>query len=556
MPESPDRLRLRKAPLSETAYTTKSNGNTSISERAALEQAAIEQMGNRTRPLPERRPQQVATAVSLQPVIRKWWWWYLLAGIISAPIAFFVGTNFASETFAYQTQLMFNRSHFGAPIYEAPDMYALASLGTSPGMLWTLKEDLELDIEVPGLEKLIKADVKNGASILTVDVDWESGEGAKRILEKMNSMLIKRVETLRNERVDDALVRLNTEFEKIDNQVEEAHQKILSFREEHSTFGVAEHVKSLASEHAMLHKELLVANSERDALEVQVEEIQALEMVENESETTSEEDREDPEAKYAAMLDQIQKERLAQTIQEEKQRAILQAQLDAKVRELAQARNLYYQKLVPMAEVQKIQDEAKLLQLQLDGTASVQQKQNELDDVSSRVDKHLLDAVLEGKVSMGVLKGANAFDSLSEYRENSELGLATKENLVKRLDNLLEKHKEDRARLKALLPESERLIRNHDRIEVSRKKLAGQIHDLNGLRRSDASLFTVLDPPAPAAISIKSNKKKLMVAIYVLCAGLLCGPVMIRELLTPAVAPDDGSQSLTRRATESRRLPR
>lgn len=489
--------------------------------------------------------------VSLQPAIQRWWWWFILAAIVSAPVAFFGAKHFATDSYVYDTRMIFNRSHFGAPLYEPPDIFAVAALTSSPAMLHEMKHTLKLQPDVERLESLLEPEVRGGSTVMSIELEWESKEKAQEILNWISERLVTRVKQLRDQRIDHSLADLYKQLDIYETATVDSHKELIDFRFRHNTFGVLEHLRTLESEQSMLDKSLAIAESEKDSLEAQlaIHSNRSRESDPNEalteddldrvdlSLTSEEQRRNESDEKYTAVLNQIRQNRLQQSIRQERERALLSTQLDVKRRELSDAERLFARELIPQTEVRALADEVRLLELELSGTQKLKEWEQELATVSGRVDESMLEAARRGEVSIVRPAGGGpptpAKSDMSDIREKWQLQFETKKKLVAWMEDTLEKTRQEKANLQALLPEAERLERKFQRAEFMRSRIEGQVTDLEMLRRSDSNLLAVLDPPSPGPIPVKSNKKKLMVAFYCLSTCILCAPIVLKELFAP-----------------------
>ena len=260
--------------------------------------------------------------------------------------------------------------------------------------------------------------------------------------------------------------------------------------------------------------------------------------------------------KYEEVMNRIKQARLQQSIREERERALLTTQVELKQRELDEARRLYARQLIPQLEVRQLEDNLRF-QVELKGTQKVQVWEEELDAVTSRVDEGMLNAAKVGArvdlPSLGPVLTSQPQRSdnpdaryLSELRERWQLQFDTKKSLVDRLNVQVEQTQVEKEELRAILPDSEKLARQFTRSEFQRSRVEGQVNDLEMLKRSDSNLLSVLDEPSPGPIPVKSNRKKLMVAIYGLSICILCAPILVKELLAPAKAFVQNQPSATR----------
>jgi len=518
--------------------------------------------------------------VSLQPAIRRWWWWFILAAIVSAPVAFFASKEFAADSYVFATRLLFNRSHFGAPLYEAPDIFALASLATSPAMLHELKYELKLKPDVERLESLLEPDVRNGSTIMTMQLEWEDPEKAKEILSWLNRRIVNRVKELRNERIDVLLDDLNNQFASYEEQTDQGHADIINFRSEHDTFGVLDNLRRIEAYQSSLQHDLNIAISEMEALgshikgvesmageladakaELTEADLDSVDLTVADADTTDDAANEaeaERERKYQAVMNQIKQARLQQSIREEREKAMLATQIELKQRELEEARRLYARQLIPQLEVRQLEDELRLLRLELQGTQKLQAFEEELQVVSSEVDEGMLNAAKNGgNVPMpsigGIVTSSSPNDNgntearyLAEMREKWQLQFDMKKSYVDRVNLQIEQTQAQKETLRKILPESEKLERRVSRVEFQRGRIEGQLNDLEMLRRSESNLLSVLDEPSPGPIPVKSNRKKLMVAIYGLSICILCAPILVKELVAPEKSPEQNQSTATR----------
>lgn len=518
--------------------------------------------------------------VSLQPAIRRWWWWFILAAMISAPIAFFVSKEIAVDSYVFGTRLLFNRSHFGAPLYEPPDIFALASLATSPKVLHKLKHEMRLQPDVERLASLLEPDVRNGSTVMTMQLEWEEPEKAKKILEWLNEYLVTRVKELRDERVDASLNDLKKQLAMYEEAAEKGHEEIVNFRSKHDTFGVLDNLRRIETYQTSLQHDLNIAVSEMEALGSHIKGVDSMakdleavakkeeELTEddldsvdltvgnpetNEAEKIAEQEAEaERKRQYEAVMNRIKQARLQQSIREESERSLLATQIELKQNELNDARRLYARQLIPQLEVRQLEDSLRLLNLELQGTRKLQAWEQELDAVTSQVDEDMLTAVKSGgKVRLPSVPGnimqptanvANADNSrgvdpearyLAELRERWQLQFDTKKSFVDRINVQIEQTQNEKEEMRKILPESERLDRRFARSEFQRSRVEGQVSEMEMLRRSDSNLLSVLDEPSPGPIPVKSNRKKLMVAIYGLSICILCAPILVKELVAP-----------------------
>ena len=501
--------------------------------------------------------------ISLQPAIRRWWWWFILAGIVSAPLAFFVANEVATDSYIYDTSLIFNRSHYGAPLYEPPDIYALAALSASPALLSEMKHELRLEPGVDRLQELLEPEVRAGSNVMRMSLEWDDPKKARQVLDWLNERLIQRVKKLRDKRIDNALVDLKDRLMNYESQTQNYHNGIVNFRTDNNTYSVPDQLRATDSDQAMLEKELAVAVAEMEAISEQMEgfktlmkeaeaaeeEIneEALDDVDLEVQSATEKMEKARKDRIAQMLDQIEQTKLQQQIREEKERARLTTQRDAKLRELDDARKLYAQRLIPKSEVTVLEDDLRLIELDLNGTRRQRDWEKELDELKTRLNQGMIRAVENGELSISNLSigGPTAetpAKTYSELTEKLKLQFNARKNLVDQLHTQIERTLDQKAKLQTLLPESERLRREFMRAEQSRARLDGQVSDLEMLKRSDSNLLTVLDGPAPGAIPMKSNMKKLLVGIYCVSVCVLCMPIVLRELFAPTPGPNQHRQ--------------
>ena len=103
-----------------------------------------------------------------------------------------------------------------------------------------MKHELRLKPDVELLVALLEPKVRNGSTIMSMQLEWDDPKKAKQILDWMNDRLVNRVKELSDERIDVSLKDLESQLASYESLTEKSHEDIIDFRSENDTFGVVE----------------------------------------------------------------------------------------------------------------------------------------------------------------------------------------------------------------------------------------------------------------------------------------------------------------------------
>jgi hypothetical protein len=478
--------------------------------------------------LPENQPSgaanpSAAAGASLRPVLRRTWLWLALVGVLSAGIGAVATWFLAKDLYVYSGTLLFNESYLGSPTYRPPDVFSLATLMKAPRTLDQLRKEFNLAVPLMLLERRIEVEARHGSTTVNVELEWESPEDAEKMLNRLMEMAVERSRDFRNSRLDFYVQMFEQDFHSSESKFGEVRKEILEFYQDEHTTDLDEHMRTLAGSLKGLKNELAYAQARRKGTKeslVRVRELLATE--ESTAEATDPQvEQHDTRATEVARA-QIKKLHLEEQIKEYQDKTSAKIMLDQKQRDLERARRLFERKYISATELEELESEVKLLTLQMREDEHMKEWKQELERVSQ---------IVQDNVGTTMALSGIASNHLSLRVAELEATLEMEEEIVIRLTEELADRQQELERVMKLRPQGLQLAESLEDVQQRRDDLGRQLVDFHLLERSDASMFTLMEPASPAIIPVISTKKKIFAAVTGASFFALAGPILLLDFL-------------------------
>ena len=475
------------------------------------------------------------TAGTLSRLFQATWKPVICATVLSAAIAAYWASTYAENTYELGITLLFNRSAFGSPLYQSADVHTLAAEFSTRECLACLKDEMELPVPVELLSRRLKHSVRRGDGAVETTLKWENSEDGSRLLDRLASIGINRVRSIRDRAIDRHVLamreaveekyrpefdRLKTDYVKLSAQygvadITDAARQLEQTIDRLEAEVRQENLSLLAADHQLARfdsfsqptfpRYSLAPNTIRFVSHGAGAAIQEMPT---------------PDRSVSPTTVVRRVEELETDISRERALAVAQAKLRSKEGELARLRVLASRNFVSPAELADVEAEVEVLRIEVHGNSTTQQLEEELD--------YLNDAVREYGDELNASE--ETLRSISQEKLRTEQQLAASTAKMRRLQEILTAEELKLADLELGLPRGRSLLKLMDVQEQRIETNLALADGLENLKESDAHTFSVLGKAEPTMDHVSSNARKLFAAVFLLSAVTLSFPFLVLGL--------------------------
>jgi len=466
--------------------------------------------------------------VSLASMLRRRWKWLSFATLLSVAAGWYAATYYASNSWQYETKLLYSPLMAAHPDYVPPDLNTLADLFTSQDLVAALRSEFAPEAPPRRVVAAMATRVPYGSSTLAVRLTWHDPELAEKMLTRAVGFFradVARVQKLGLDRcVDDFQVGLV----RSDRNLQEAKNDVDAFNRKHRIVDIKKDMQDLQADIRKYAQELAMARSELDNCQAQLDRLTSLSSSDAKD---TEEAAENGRRRSAAMAGfELEKRTfLKELIQNEKDRVSTEVQLELLAKEYKRAKALHEKQYISQAEFEKIEAQYNTL-LTLERDKDVQRWHGEV----ARIEQRMPD-LLKSHLRFG---GSDP-KGLAQLATDLELQMVAAEGKVACLEQVLAQQQGDLQRLQTVRREALELDGRVQMALGQRHRVATRLAELKQLQASTLDAFTEVQPIRLALDGVQSNAKKLFVLGFALCGMVLGAPVLLLELAAHRERPLD-----------------
>ena len=444
-------------------------------------------------------------------IIKKNWLYVVFCLVASTFVAYVARNNFAKERYTYHGVLLYNRNTAASPHYTPPQLGSLSAVFKSPKVLDQLATELDLSGPSSVLAKDIDVHVPFGGGSIEVSLTGDSPDEAQGRLERLLQLFNSTVDESRKTILESYLVDFRAGLKRCQSAYEEAKTNQLKLYDAESIVDIDQDLLRVQQEISETSLALDTARNRQLILTSQLDRL------------TGANGADRSEAANARALlgaDMEKRTFLREQLSEKRRKARLAAEVKLKESEFERAVVLHERKLISRAEFERSQFELEALRAQLDGR--FQELESEISEIEDRLPHELF-----GRNSRTQLRA----DSLVETIAEIELDIVSAEGDVQHLSSYLKQKQAELARLTNLRRRAGQLTSEVDTANHERERLESLVATFEQLRQSEVGEFSVLQPPAPDADFVQSNRTKVTVGAFVLTGMILLVPLWLIDYL-------------------------
>lgn len=452
------------------------------------------------------------------------WKWLFLAAIVSGAAAFYWASQYASTTYNVDSRLVYNKTFFGAPLYQSPDVHTLMAEFQSKEAMEELIAMRGLKTPADFLSRQVTSEVERGEGAITVSMAWEDQKDAIEMLDQLVEIGLQRTRMVRDQGLDHHIVGLRDSIQSM------YLPSVLELKEEYaklsSTIGVGD-IRIAFDEwkHKLeiLESELRSEQAIHQAVAEQVARMQSPVALVASLGKDADFIRKAKPVTPAALVNRI--DTLEDEIADQRNQLVLESRLKSKEAELRRITPLVSRGLMSQSRLSELVAEIDELRLEVRGDGTVVDMEQELDRLKRQMENYGDDPA----------SAVEAMREASRLQVSLDTQLTTSRVRIERLESSIG-HLEPR--INALDSEMGRARELVKMLEIAEGKLQEKmalVEGLETLKKGDAHGFRIVETASPSMTPQKSNFRKLFASAFVL--GLLALATPIIGLGTRYVMP-------------------
>lgn len=453
------------------------------------------------------------------------WKWLLLAAGISGGAAFYWASEYATTTFQVESRLVYNKTFFGAPLYQSPDVHTLMAEFQSKEAVEDLIASRGLKTPADFIARQVTSEVERGEGAITVTMDWEDQEDAIEMLDQLVDIGLQRTRMVRDQGLDHHIVGLRDSIETM------YLPTVLELKEQYAKLSESSGVRdiSIASEEwkrklEILETELRAEQATHQAVAEQISRMQSpVALVASLEKQEKDFVRKAKPVSPTALVNRI--DTLESEIDDQRSQLVLESRLKSKEAELQRIAPLVGRGLMSQSRLSELEAEVDELRLEARGDGSVVDMEQELERLKRQMENF----------------GDDPDSAVEAMREASRLQVALDTQLTTsrvRIEHLESSISHLEPRIKALdaeMVQARELAKMLDMAETKLEEKMALVEGLETLKKGDAHGFRIVETAAPSMTPEKSNFRKLFASVFIL--GLLGLATPIIGLGTRHVMP-------------------
>jgi hypothetical protein len=440
------------------------------------------------RSLPATPSAPAAGSTVFVGVLLKHWPWYLASTVGALLTALALTQMFHRQNHVQHITQAYTPGNYWGVDFKPQEISTIAQKFPTQAVLAPVAEASGAPLSE--LMRHVHTFIAPGSPTIDVSLIWPDQAVGEKLLGQIVTQAQAEVKAQRDSELDKSLNALAASEAAIAKEIEIADRQLDKFRTECGLYSsIATELDSLRQERSMLKSTLFEKQLDLQAL-------QAEEKLLRPQAVTS-------DAPATARLTQLER-----SIEEKKEQALLQVQLEQNQRAFERASALHSQRLISTADFEQAKLELDLVLRQLQGSeelSTLESQRKQLEDSDPTGSRELQKLTLQIKSST---------DACQEVQR------------------LISEHDERIAALRSSAERERKLLAGREALLQRQSKLLGDIDTLERLKQSTSYLLTSTSPIEPATPATLSNFKKLAVALFGLCGLVFIAPLLLRDGLT------------------------
>lgn len=404
-------------------------------------------------------------------------------------------------------------------LFPQPDLPTLVTLVRSPSVLAALREEYNLSLPLPVLEKAFKVTSQRNTQTVTVSLQWAEPEMAARLTNRLMEKFIDLIRTYRRQKAAGNLADYEARLEVCDAQHASAAAAYREHFRKHHLFDAKDDLETLRREiDSLLYARSLAARSEpvvrakRERVAKDLAELRRKDAEEAEQ-----------AQKFDAAQDSVsdarrRQDRLRELIEDDRERQKLMVELTAKRKEYERRQTLFKLGSESRAVMDTLAAEIDVLTTRLTDTEQVKKWKGELEKIDQVVVPN----------SKGPRQGSPIVTQTLQKQLDLDLELIGVEKQLFEIDRELSASRHRQEELRALLTEADALQNEMAARVAERQQLTEQVVLFRRLRDQEAGEFSVISAATPGPYPVSSTRKLILIAGLVATLGLSLGRVCWR----------------------------
>ena len=429
---------------------------------------------------------------------------FALAAALAA--AWFTAAKYEKAEWVHVCKLVYKKGSYWGNAFQAADTRLLAFSANSPE---TISQAAQATEGIPKQGNFVSqyankvsARVLPGTDFIEIRTQWVDRELSSEMLSNLAQAMIVQLEEERDTRMQEAIKTRSNELETVAKDQRELMDTLKTIYAENDVVSsVATDLVNLRQQEHALNYEIFSAKVDVHALKLEHD----YEMELSKSGNSAASDLTPGEV--------MEMNRLRRKIQDQRDRLILDMQLNQKKQELARLEKLALRGLIPMMDYESAQAEVKLLEAKLNDTGDLREYRKQLEK-------------FENKELVAIASNTN------KDADKLEIKLETKKKAILALEDRLKKLDKQESKLLGLVEIEDRHLATKRQLDRRLTSVEREVVELTRLHESGAFRLSLFEPPALAAEPIVSNKKKLLVGSAALFSMLLLSPVGLQIYLS------------------------
>ncbi len=464
----------------------------------------------------------------LMDVAKMTWPWLLIAGLLSAAAGYFWADKYASTSYEVASRLVFNKTYFGAPLYQGLDIRTLLNEFQTKETIEELIAKRGLETPVAFVNRQIKTSVEGGDSSVTVSFTWSDQKDATEMLDELVRIGLEKTRRLRDAGLNGHIEGLNKELAELNlPEVADLKQQYEKLSQANGVTDISIAFEEWKAKLDTLEAELRAEQATFLAVQEQSDKLVsgvALVMTSVKGKDFV------PETKTPSPIALINKiTALEKDIQGQRSMVVLEAKLNSKEAELARITPLVSRGLIPQSKYNEMLAEVEQLRLEARGDGAIVDMEEQLDRLNREMENFGDDptsALEAAKESSRIKSVLDTEVATSRIRiEHLESSISYLEPKLKDLEIQMVKARD-----------LEKMIA----IAESKLEMKETVADqLRTLKYGDAHGFRVVDAATPTMSPEKSDFRKLFATVFMLCMIGLATPVLGVALALTKPSPAD-----------------
>lgn len=479
--------------------------------------------------------------LSLLGMFRRRWLLLLVCGAISAAVAYYVGDNYATNSWRFSSRLLYNPSTAGAPHYVPPDLQTMATLVTARETIDQLWEEFALEASPRELARSIQTHTPMSTSTMEVTLVWPNAVQGQAMLERLLELFTERAARTRSMAIKEHLAEFRENLQRSRRTLADANTRLLEFSREHGIIDVQRDLDRLRDEFSSLQLSLELSQVRRDNSIAQLEQLDRMQgevpqtapgpaaLRGERGSTAAAGARESQSRRMQTALDLQRRSYLQEKIYREQDRQEDAVRLELARTQFERAKRLRERQYISDADFEQFRTELEILEAQ--HSDQIQGLNNQLH----AIDRRMPDILREQALSSA------ATSMLGRSVAEIELERIASEGEIEHFTEAIAAKQQEIDRVSGIRQRAEELKVEADIATNERQRVETLLATFGQLQHSNMHEFSIVQPAGLALQPFRSNGVKLMFATFLLVGMALSLPLFAAELYRTRERPAEGA---------------